>query len=277
MALLFSEKMPSTHELQRVILDKETEINQYKEVLSGLDFEDGWEILRTTLAKLDRLRARDLVRLLLSDKRELLLERLSDRNEKGTVLECLSYLPGKESVKILTGHLSNADDKIQLVAAGALKNHTPRLVVPVLIEGLLAGNVLPARAGEVLLSMDYLGQEGLLEAYDTATPEVKSQILELLIQGENPKCQPFLPEALKDNHPVLREKALEGVMFFQCRDLWPEVVECLLDPAWAIRAKSIQVLESLGVPEAREYVELFKDDEDQWVQECARNALESLL
>ena len=124
--------------------------------------------------------------------------------------------------------------------------------------------------------MGYLAQDTLLEAYPLAIPKVKAQILEILTLGENPKCRVFLTDALVSKNSLLRSKALDAVGFFQFKDLWLEVVECLIDPNWPVRAQALEVLARLGIQEARPYVQLLLNDPDQWVCECAVKCLAAL-
>lgn len=244
--------------------------------LKGLDFPCGWELVNKTLDSLDRTKARDLTRILLADKLCQLKELLERREEREQVIECLGYLPSRETVEILLKLLNHKDDNIQLIAAGALKNHTPRLVVPALMEALLEGRASPARAGEVLLAMGYLGQEALLEAYHGASFQLKAQILELLTMGENPKCRPLVEDALKAEHSLLKRRGLEAAAFFSFVELWPEIVMGLAEKEWIIRAKTLEVLAKLEVKEALEFVEPFMNDENTWVANGARKCLEVL-
>ncbi|MDD2401942.1 MAG: hypothetical protein PHI90_00970 [Clostridia bacterium] len=244
--------------------------------LKLLDFGQGWEIVKKVMPDLEKRQTRDLVRLMFSDKVEELIELLKDRTERLEVIECLGYIPARKTVEILASLLVNKDSNVQLVAAGALKNHTPRLVVPYIVELLLKSEVAPSRAGEVLLEMDFLAREELFKAYDLAKPKVKGQILEILTASNDPKCKKFINSALLSEEVLLKRAALTAVEKFVFKDLWLEVAICLTDPIWQIRAKALEVLARLGVKDASELVTPFLDDVDPWVQKGAKDCLEVL-
>lgn len=278
MALLnLKSRKIKIEEVQRAVTEgRITFSGQFKEKLKGVDPAQAWDIIKLALPDLDTLKARDLVRLLLADKVTILKEKLEDRNEINLAIECLGYLPARESVEILVGLLSHKNVSVQLDAAGALKKHTPRLVVPPLIKALEENTVLPARVGEVLLNMGFLGQEALLEAYPQGDFRVKGQILELLIQSNNPKCRLFLKDALKSEDKFLVSKAIDAVEHFKFYDLWPELVESFTSTSWQIKARALIVLEKLKVKEATEFVELLLKDDDKWVCQCAERCLRVL-
>ncbi len=247
-----------------------------RKMLEKIDFVTGWELIKITLPSLDRVKGRNLVRLLLGDKIHLLESLVEERTERFLAIECLGYLPSRETVEILIKLLSNKDESVQLAAASALKYHTPRLVVPYLVDALLEGTALPARVGEVLLVMGYYAEEALMEAFPRATPPVQAHILELLIHAGNPKCKALAVEAFKKGDVNLKKKALEAVACFAFTDLWPEVVMCLAESPWVLRAKALEILAKLEIKEAREFVIDLLHDEDQWVRECAQNYLKTM-
>lgn len=278
MALLnLKSRKFNIEEVQRAVKEGRITFScDFKEKLKHVDSTQAWDIIKLTLTDLDKIKARDLVRLLFSEKISLLKEKLEDRNEINLAIECLGYIPSREAVEILVGLLSHKNVSVQLDAAGALKNHTPRLVVPYLIKALIDNTVLPARVGEVLLTMNYLGQEALIEAYPKGDYRVKGQIVELLIQSNNPKCRLFLKEALKSEDDFLISKAMDAVEHFAFYDLWQEIVETFTSSSWQVRAKALSVLEKLKVKEAAEFVELLIEDDDKWVSQCAEKCLEVL-
>jgi HEAT repeat protein len=250
--------------------------NELKEKLKLLNPDQRWEFIKKQLTTLEKTKARNLVRLLFGENTAYITERLDCWEEREYAIECLGYLPSRETVEILVKLLSHKDDIIQLMAAGALKNHTPRLVVPYLIELLLNSQVLPSRVGEVLLEMDFLAQDSLLEVYERAGVQVKAQIIELLTVSRNPKCKPFLGSALLSEDSALKKAALQAVAAFSFKDLWLEAAYCLADPAWQIRAKTIEILTKLRVKEALELVKPFLKDEDPWVREGAETCIAAL-
>jgi len=267
-------KVPDLPEILKAIMENREKWQQeLKIILPKLTFEQRWSILKTALPDLEKNRARDVVRLFMAGNLSSLKTKLEDPAERLFAVECLSYLPSRETVELLVELLQHNDEYVQICAAGALKNHTPRLVVPYLVKAMLYNRILPARVGEVLLVMGYLAQDTLLNVYPLAIPKVKAQILELLTQGGNPKCRQYLADALSSQSNLLRSKALDAVDSFKFDDLWLEVVDCLLDPNWATRARALDVLANLGIREARPYVELLLNDPDLWVRQCAANCL----
>ncbi len=278
MVWLFSrKKIPELSVLEQELLTGSVKLPQsLKRKLKLLDFEQGWDLTKRTIPQLDKIKTRSLVRLLFADETAEILVRLKNRQDVKHAILCLQYLPSREAVGALVNLLSHQDKTMQLLAAGALKNHTPRLVVPCLIDNLLKSEVPPARAGEVLLAMGYLAQDALLEAYGWAEPQIKAQILELLTLSRNPKCEPFLGSALQSGEPFLRKAALQAVSVFLFRDLWSEVALCLADPCWPIKVKSLEVLTKFRAVEALEMVRPLLADEDPWVRKAAATYFEVL-
>jgi HEAT repeat protein len=227
--------------------------------------------------ELRRNKARDLVRLLFGKNIEFVKDRLKNDENSYFAIECLGYFPSSETVKILAELLKHKDSNIQLCAAGALKNQAPRHVVPVLVKAMLYEDILPARAGDVLLTMGPLALEFILEVYPLAIPKVKIHLLELLVQGNNPKCKNITYQALRSSNIELISRALDAVVTFQFVDLWPEVVSCLTQMShWNIKAKALYALEILAVEETREDIKLLLADEDPWICECATKCLKIL-
>lgn len=244
--------------------------------LKEQDFPGCWLILKELLPLLDRQKARDLVRLVPAKYQADILAKVEERQDRELAIECLGYLPSRENVETLTKLLSHKDDLVQMVAARALMNHTPRLVVPLLVEGLLKEKVPAARAGEVLLAMGFLAQEALLDNYQQAKPQVQARFLEIMILGDNPKCLPLVEAALRSPELVLKKKGLDAVKHFGFSQLWTEVVMCLAEDDWALKAKALEVLAGLKATEALEFVEPFVRDPDPWVSQCAINCLKAL-
>jgi len=270
-------KIPELPILEKEIMESPVDFSKHLcTKLKLLDFGCSWELSKRIMPQVDKAKARSLIRVLFADKNKMVAEQLENKEEINHAISCLEYLPSRDTVEALVKLLAQLDDTVQLIAASALKNHTPRLVVPCLIEKLLTGEVQPARAGEVLLGMGYLAQDSLLEAYEKAKPQVKAQILELLTLSHYPKCQPLLMAALQDEEAALKKVALQAVSEFMCRDLWPEVALCLNNPAWPLRVKALEVLTKLRVTEALENVQACLEDEDPWVRKEAAACLEVL-
>lgn len=245
--------------------------------LKQQDFATRWLVLKEILPLLEKNKSRDIVRLLLADNLAALIALVEERPERELAIECLGYLPSREVIELLAKLLNHKDDAVQLMASGALQNHTPRLVVPLLVGGLLREDVSAARAGQVLLTMGFFAQEVLLEAYREARPQVQARFLELMVLGDNPKCQSLVEMGLKSSEPFLKKKALEAVEFFSFGELWTEVVMCLAEEDWTIRAKTLEVLAKLKETEALEFVEPFVQDGDPWVSQCASRCVQSLM
>ncbi|MGB3974311.1 MAG: HEAT repeat domain-containing protein [Peptococcia bacterium] len=260
----------------KAVSDPESVVREAGKKLQQEDFANCWDVLKELLPLLDRTSRRDLVRPLLAREVPTLKDLMNNREERELAIECLGYLPSREVIEILAELLGHKEDAVQLMASGALKNHTPRLVVPILLTGLLEEKIAAARAGEVLLAMGFYAQEMMLEAYPKATAQVQARLLELMVLGENPKCRPFVAEAIDSTEIVLKKKALEAIEAFMFREYWLEVAMCLAEDDWSIRAKSLEVLASLRVVEAVEYVEPFLQDQDPWVRECAAICIRNL-
>jgi len=244
--------------------------------LKPQDFPTCWVVLKEIIPLLEKQKARDLVRLLLTKHSSQLQALTGERSDREMAIECLGYLPSREVVENLGKLLNHKDDAVQLMASGALRNHTPRLVVPLMIEGLIAGTVCAARAGQVLLAMGFFAQEMLMDSYNEAPPQVQACFLELMVLGDNPKCLPYAEAALKAPQLFLKKKGLEATAHFSFTELWPEVVMCLAEEDWALKAKTLEILAKLKVTEALEFVQPFTADADPWVRQCAVNCIRSL-
>lgn len=244
--------------------------------LKQQDFSGCWIVLKEVLPLLDKNKARDTVRLLFTDHVPELVALVEDRKEREMAVECLGYLASRDVIEVLVKLLNHKDDTVQLIASGALQKHTPRLVTPLLVEGLLKEELPPARAGEVLLSMGFLAQEMMMEAYPRAPVQVQVRLLELMVLGDNPKCLPYVGKALESQEPQLQKKALDAVKHFAFEELWMEVAMCLAEEDWTIRAKALQVLAELGIGDALEFAEPFLGDEDSWVRQCAADCVRKL-
>lgn len=273
----FAGSKISLEELKKSLMESPDIFPQHlRKTLEKVDFIAGWELIKATLPSLNKTKSRNLVRLLLGDKMHLLQSLVEEGTERLLAIECLGYLPSRETVEVLIKLLSSKEESVQLAAAAALKLHTPRLVVPNLIDVLLTGSALPSRVGEVLLAMGYYAEEALLEAYPRATPAIRAYILELLTSAANPKCKDLVAEALQQEDCKLKIKALEAVASFSFSQFWPEVVMCLAESQWILRAKALEVLATLKIIEARDFVEAFLYDEDEWVREWAQNYMQMI-
>ncbi len=271
--LKFGNKSIKQVDIIEMVRENENWQQELNKVLPELEFAKRWEIVKEVLPELEGTKARDFIRALLADNMPHIREKLETFEDRLLAVDCLGYFSSRESVESLYSLLNHKDEAVQLCAAGALKRQTPRLVVPYLIRALMDNSVLPARAGEVLNAMGYLGQEALEEAYPQAKGETKAYILELMVEAENPKCRRFLQEALLDENTKLKNKALEAILRLSFDELWPSVLECLLDDSWVIRAKALEVLAKLKIKEAEEYMELLLDDDDPFVRQCAGDYL----
>lgn len=269
-------KTPEVNKIKELLDSGDNWVKKVNKLLAGVSVEQRWELVRKILPDLERNKARDLMRLLFEDNQDFLRNKLQDNKERLFAIDCLSYFSSRETVKILVGLLQHKDGDTQLCAAGALKNQTPRLVVPFLVKGLLQEEVLPARAGEVLLAMGSLAQEAIYDVYPLALPKVRIHLLELLVQGNNPRCKNYVLQALESTNAPLKNKALDAVLQFGFIDLWPGVVSCLNHPSWNIKAKALNVLEAVAVLESRQYIEPLLADEDSWIRECAERCLRTL-
>ncbi|PKM88056.1 MAG: hypothetical protein CVU87_08310 [Firmicutes bacterium HGW-Firmicutes-12] len=270
-------KTPEANRLKELINGEEQSPQKTKKHLLSYSLEKRWEFAQDIVPELKRNKARDLVRLLFGKNQNFVRDKLKEDKSIYFAIECLGYFPSSDTVKVLAGLLQHKDSNIQLSAAGALKNQAPRHVVPVLVKAMLYEDILPARAGEVLLTMGPLALELILEVYPLAIPRVKIHFLELLVQGNNPKCKKITGEALLSSNIELISRALDAVATFHFVDLWPEVISCLMQMThWNIKAKVLYVLEILAVEETRKAIQLQLADEDPWICECATKCLKVL-
>lgn len=273
---IIRRKTPGIKEIKRIVLATDKKPQDLRMMLSRLDREKRWELVKTAIPELDKSKARDMVRFLFSEEMDYIKQKLHSEEDRLLAIECLSYLPAKETVRILVDLLRHKDGNVQLCAAGALKQHTPRLVVPCLVKAMLHEAVLPARAGDVLLAMGYLAQDSILSVYSLALPAVKVAFLELMIQAKNRKCEPFVAQAFESGNEELISKALEAVRVFNFSYLWPQVAGCLSVPSWKVKSKALLVLAELKKEEAIKHVEPLLEDEDDWVRQCAGQCLQAL-
>lgn len=263
-------KVPQLHIVENEIKESSSNFTpELKNRLQQFNFEERWALTKRLLPIIEKTKARSLVRAFFAENTEKIIGLLEKREDVGIVVECLGYFPSREIVDLLVKLLNDKNEEVQLIAAGALMNHTPRLVVPAVMERFLNAEVPASRAGEVLLGMDYLAQDALLEAYARAKEEIKAQILELLVTSRNPKCKQFLATALLSENINLKRAALQAVSTMQYSDLWEAVALNLSDPAWQIRTKAMEVLAKIDAGGALEMVVPFVNDEDPWVRKEA--------
>jgi HEAT repeat protein len=267
----FGKKVPQLHLIEKEIKESPPALSpELKNKLQHFNFEERWALTKRLLPLIDdKTKSRNLVRCFFAEQTEKIVGLLEKREDMDIVVECLSYFPSREIVDILVGLLNDKHEEIQLIAAAALMNHTPRLVVPAVMEKFIKTEVPVSRAGEVLLGMDYLAQDALLDAYKQAKEDVQAQILELLAISRNPKCKHFLAPALLSENTNLKKAALQAVSTLRCRDLWEEVALNLSDPTWQIRTKAMDVLTKIDAGEALEMIVPFVNDEDPWVRKEA--------
>lgn len=270
----FWSKSVDLNRLKIYVLSAEVPFtNKDKKIFQQLNNDQAWELVKSTLAGIDRIKGRDLIRLLFSDKDSFLKEKIKDREERVYVIECLGYLPSRSTVEILIQLLKHKEGEVQMYAAGALKNHTPRLVVPYLIRGLLDQTILPARLCEVFVAMGYLGEEKLLEIYPQVEVKIQGQIIEILTSTRNPKCKNLVVQALQSEDNGLKYKAIEAIAAMGFKELWEEVARSLSERDWRIKNKALQVLAKLEIVDARNYIKPLLDDDDELIREYAQDCL----
>ncbi|MHB8157803.1 MAG: hypothetical protein ACYDEQ_10505, partial [Desulfocucumaceae bacterium] len=87
----------------------------------------------------------------------------------------------------------------------------------------------------------------------------------------------LIKAALEGNNQELAGKALDAIARHRITELWTEVAAYLNKMAiWKLKAKALNVLETLAVLDSYTYIEPFLQDENHWVQEAAESCLAAL-
>lgn len=246
-------------------------------IIAKMDEEQRWELLQQTLSELGPAQAGALVRMCFDAQPEKLCAKAEYPKDKYLAAEALGYLDKPEISKLLIGLMAHQDVHLQLAAAGALKNHDPERLIPLLLKAMLHEEVPASRAVEVLLATGAQIQPRILEVYPYALPAVKARFLELLSQTEGADILAEVRAALAAQHTELNDRALDVAARLDYRELWEEVAAYLeRTKDWKSKVKALGVLERLAVRESIPVAEKYLYDEDAWVQEAAAKCIESI-
>ena len=111
-----THKVPESGEILKIIREGRDKWQQkLAEILPGLGMEERWDIIKTAWPDLDKNRCRDLARLFWADEFAALKAKLENVEERYLAIECLSYLPSRETVELLVELLQNKDEMSSFV------------------------------------------------------------------------------------------------------------------------------------------------------------------
>jgi hypothetical protein len=245
-----------------------------------MDRDSLWDTIRTSLPEMGQRDAKNFID---AYRDELMLDidwliaQAANRDSLKIVLECLGYLKPEKGIPLLYRYLNDWDEKVQLCAAGALKQYHSDVWLTSLQEMFLNQQAPAARIGDVLAVEGHEAGTALIRAYPKAAPELKVQILDFLIQILDPRCEPLAYLALEDKAIEVKKVGLKAVEVMRLRTLWGNVARLLNHEFWVLRGRAIQVLAGMGVTEAADRVRLLKDDNDPWVRQCAVSYMQLLF
>jgi HEAT repeat protein len=239
-----------------------------------------WDTIQTSLPDMNQTEAAEFIdsyRERLTLEIDWLIAKAADRESLRTVLECLGCLKSAQGVPLLLHHLSDWDEKVQLCAAGALKQYDSDVWLKPLLDMFLNQKAPAARIGDVLAAESYKAGTALIRAYPKAAPELKVQILDFLIQNSDDRCEPLAYLALEDEGADVKKMGLRAVEVMGLRSLWGNVARLLTHEFWVLRGRAVQVLASMGVTEVSDRVRPLTSDKDPWVRQCAVRYMQSLF
>jgi len=246
--------------------------------MNFMDAQDCWIQILKSQPELSDGELRSLVRLLLHEKEDFLIEKLKRHEEQSFVLECLGYLGTEKALPWILRSLSEREEALQLAAAAALKNFPQEWLLEPLMNIVLKQLPGAAKAGEVLLSLGQDARDLLWEAWfiEDNDSTVRAQILALLTEANDPRSEAIAFLALESDEDELIKAGLSTVAALESQALWGNVANCLNHPNWAIRGKAVNILAQLNATKALPLLEDMPPDEDSWVEESRVICIELL-
>lgn len=243
-----------------------------------MNTEACWEQIKKSQPDLSEGELRSLVRLLLNDKEDWLIEKLKLHEEQGFVLECMGYLATKKALPWVLRSLSEREEALQLTAAAALRSFPGEWLLEPLLNIILRQQPGAAKAGEVLLSLGQKARDRLWESWfsENLDSGVKVQILALLTEGQDPRSELLAFLALESREDDLIKAGLATAEALGSKSLWGNVALCLNHSDWSIRGKAVNLLERIAEPKALPLLEEMLPDEEPWVEESRSRCIQAL-
>lgn len=239
---------------------------------------NNWEKIKEERSQLPETEWITLCRTLYTGWENFLADKLRLREEQSLVLEILVALATPRAEEVLLRCLEDREEAMELAAAEALKKMAPeRLLGP--LAGVMARQGQgAAKAGEVLASMGAKGLDQLWRLWfeEGASEGLKAQVLLLLAEQGDPRCENLAFLALLSQDEELVRAGLKTAQMWEFRDLWGNVACCLSSESWWVRAKACETLAGLGVKEALPALEEAGPDPDAWVEDERRLAIGKL-
>ncbi|MEA4891440.1 MAG: hypothetical protein VB085_02605 [Peptococcaceae bacterium] len=239
---------------------------------------DSWGKMKEQKLLLPETEFIALCRNLYTGWENFLADKLRLREDQSLVLEVLTALATPRAQEILLKCLEDREEAVQLAAAEALKKMPPDRILRPLAAAMLRQSQGAAKAGEVLAALGPKGLEQLWQLWfeEGAAESLKTQVLLLLAEQADPRCENLAFLALLSQDEELVRAGLKAVEMWSFRDLWGNVACCLSSESWRVRAKACQVLAEMGIREALPALEQGGPDQDSWVEEERRRAIEKL-
>ena len=243
-----------------------------------MDSAKNWEKIKEGRQQLPKGEWQILCRTLFTGWENYLADKLRLREEQSLVLEVLAALGTPRAEEIMLKCLEDREEAMELAAAEALKGLNSRRILRPLAGIMLRQGRGAAKAGEVLAAMGTEGLEQLWQLWfeEGAGEGLKAQVLLLLAQQGDPRCEKLAFLALLAQEEELVRAGLKTVEQWGFRELWGNVACCLSHESWWVRAKACQLLGELGCREALPALTENGPDPDPYVEEERRQAMELL-
>ncbi|MEL7624551.1 MAG: HEAT repeat domain-containing protein [Clostridiales bacterium] len=246
-----------------------------------MDIEGNWTRIKTHRRRFSSLEIQGLAETLFRGQEDWLGEKLRRREDQALALEflgCLGRSGSPKAVALLLKYLEEREEVLQLAAAAALKVCPPALILEPLAQIMLRQNHSSVKAGEVLLALGPEGADSLWNLwFVTECPGgLKAQILQLLAEIKDERCQDLAFLALMSGGEELVRAALKAAEKLEMKDLWGNVAGYLKHPSWRLRGRAVLLLGSWGEGEALPYLREMGEDPDPWVEEERQKAISKI-
>lgn len=247
-----------------------------------MDIEGNWARIKTHRRRLSSQEIQGLAEVLFQGQEDWLGEKLRRREDQPLALEFLGYLGrsgSPQAVSLLLKYLEEREEVLQLAAAAALKSCPPALILEPLAQMMLRQNHSSVKAGEVLLALDSEGADRLWQLWfgQDCPSGLKAQILQLLAEIKDDRCEALTFLALMSGGEELVRAALQAAEKLEMKALWGNVIGYLKHPSWRLRGRAVLLLGSWGEREALPYLKEIGEDVDPWVEEERQKAINKIL
>jgi HEAT repeat protein len=243
-----------------------------------IDVEANWSRIKTHRKRLSDREIQGLAVTLFQGREDWLGEKLRRREDQALTLEFLGSLAqsgSPQAAGLLLNYLEGREEILQSAAAEALKSCPPVLILESLTQIMLRQNRGSAKAGEVLLALGPEGAEAIWGLWfgEDCPASLKAQILQLLTEIRDSRCEALVFLALMSGNEELAAAALKSAGQLELKTLWGNIAGYLNHPSWRLRGRAAALLAQWDEKAALPYLREMRKDPDPWVEEERRKAL----